>query len=117
MELLGIFESLVGAQGETGGGGASQLTGFLFPLILMFIIFYFLLIRPQSRKQKQHQEMLRNLKKGDKVITSGGLYGVVVKVGERDVVLEVADKVNLRFTVGAITTVREREETEKKETK
>jgi preprotein translocase subunit YajC len=55
--------------------------------------------------------MLKNLKKGNKVITSGGLYGVVVKVTEKDVVLEVADKVNLRFTLGAIGTVREKEET------
>ncbi|RJP22831.1 MAG: preprotein translocase subunit YajC [Candidatus Abyssobacteria bacterium SURF_5] len=110
---LGLFQSLAYAQGNEGGV-TSPIGGFLFPLILMFIIFYFLLIRPQSRKQKQHQEMLRNLKKGDKVITSGGLYGVVVKVSEKDVIIEVAEKVNLRFTLGAIATVREREETEKK---
>lgn len=80
-----------------------------FPLILMFGILYFLLIRPQQKKQRQHQDILKSLKKGDKVITSGGLYGVVVKVTEKDVVLEVADKVHLRFTLGAIGTVRERE--------
>ena len=80
----------------------------------MVAIFYLLLIRPQSKKQKEHQEMLKNLKKGDKVITTGGLYGEVVKVTDRDVILEVADKMHLRFTVGAIATVREKEETEKK---
>lgn len=96
------------AEAGSGPGGASPFGGMMVPLILMFAVFYFLLIRPQSRKQKQHQEMLKSLKKGDKVITNGGLYGVVVKVTEKDVVLEVADKVNLRFTLGAIATVRER---------
>lgn len=97
------------AEAAQEGGAASPLSSMLFPLILMFAIFYFLLIRPQQKKQKKHQEMLGNLQKGDKVITSGGLYGIVVKVTEKDVVLEVADKVNLRFTLGAIGTVRERE--------
>ena len=97
------------AQAQSGGGGTSPISGMLFPLVLMFVVFYFLLIRPQQKKQRQHQDMLKSLKKGDKVITSGGLYGVVVKVTDKDVVLEVADKVNLRFTLGAIGTVRERE--------
>lgn len=101
-------------EGGGGGGSVSPLGGMFVPLILMFVVFYFLLIRPQSKKQKQHQEMLSNLKKGDKVITSGGLYGVVVKVTEKDVVLEVADKVNLRFTLGAVATVRDKEESGKK---
>jgi preprotein translocase subunit YajC len=105
------------AEASSGSGGVSPLGSMLFPLILMFVIFYFLLIRPQTKKQRQHQDMLKNLKKGDKVITSGGLYGVVVKVSDRDVVLEVADKVNLRFTLGAIATVRDREESGKKESK
>lgn len=91
------------------------MSSMLLPLILMFVIFYFLLIRPQQKKQRQHQEMLKNLKKGDKVVTSGGLYGVVVKVTDKDVILEVADKVNLRFTLGAIGAVREREGGGKKE--
>ena len=97
------------ADAAQGGATGSGLGSMLFPLVLMFVIFYFLLIRPQQKKQKEHRNMLQNLKKGDKVITSGGLYGIVVKVTEKDVVLEVAEKVNLRFTVGAIGTVRERE--------
>ena len=102
------MESLAYAA-QSGGNAGSPITSMLFPLVLMFVVFYFLLIRPQSKKQKQHQEMLSNLKKGDKVITSSGMYGVVVKVTDKDVILEVADKVHLRFTVGAIGTVRERE--------
>lgn len=110
------MESLAyAAQAPAASGSSSPMAGMLFPLILMFIIFYFLMIRPQQKKQRQHQEMLKNLRKGDKVITSGGLYGVVVKVTDKDIVLEVADKVNLRFTLGAIGTVREREGADKKE--
>lgn len=115
--MFNLFGSLAYAQGQTGGGGTSSIGGLFFPLILMIIIFYFLLIRPQSKKQKQHQEMLSGLKKGDKVVTSGGLYGTVVKVTDKDVMLEVADKVHLRFTLGAIATIREKEEAEKQVSK
>ncbi|RJP73930.1 MAG: preprotein translocase subunit YajC [Candidatus Abyssobacteria bacterium SURF_17] len=109
------MESLAyAAEAQQGGGPFGPLGGMFVPLILMFVVFYFLLIRPQSKKQRQHQEMLKSLKKGDKVITTGGLYGVVVKVSDKDVIVEVAEKVNLRFTLGAIATVREREEVGKR---
>ena len=101
------MESL--AYAAEGAPTGSPLGSMLAPLILMFVIFYFLLIRPQQKKQRQHQDMLQNIRKGDKVVTSGGLYGVVVKVTEKDVVLEVADKVNLRFTIGSIGVVRDKE--------
>lgn len=65
------------AGGEGGAGGAF---GAVMPLILMFVIFYFLLIRPQQKKQKAHREMLSALKKGDKVLTGGGMYGRIVEV-------------------------------------
>ena len=87
----------------------------IFFMILIFGVMDMLLIRPQSKKQKQHQEMLKNLKKGDKVITSSGLYGIIVKVTEKDVILEVADKVNMRFTLGAIGSVREKDEKKEKD--
>ncbi len=99
------------ADAAQGAQGASGISSMLFPLVLMFAVFYFLLIRPQQKKQKQHDQMLKSLNKGDKVITSGGLYGIVSKVTDKDVVLEVADKVNLRFTLGAIGTIRESEGT------
>ncbi|MBI4388384.1 MAG: preprotein translocase subunit YajC [Candidatus Omnitrophica bacterium] len=76
---------------------ANPITAFL-PILLMFAIFYFLLIRPQQKKQKEHQEMVKNLKKGDRVVTSGGVVGtihtlqddyVVLKTGEGDTKLEV----------------------------
>ena len=92
------------------GGGAQNMFSMMFPFILIFGVMYLLLIRPQQKKQKRHQEMLNNIKKGDKVITTGGLYGIVVKVSEKDAILEVSDKVNLRFSLSAIGAVRERDE-------
>ena len=68
------------------------------PLILMFVVFYFLLIRPQQKKQREHQELVKNLKKGDRIVTSGGIIGtvhtlqddyVVLKVGDQDTKIEV----------------------------
>jgi preprotein translocase subunit YajC len=104
------MEALAYAAEAAPSGGGGMLANPIFFMILIFGVMYMLLIRPQAKKQKQHQEMLKNLKKGDKVITSGGLYGIIVKVTEKDVILEVADKVNMRFTLGAIGSVREKEE-------
>lgn len=81
-----------GAQAQT-----NPILSFL-PLILMFVVFYFLLIRPQQKRQKEHAEMVKDLKKGDRVVTSGGIIGtvhtlqddyVVLKVGDQDMKLEV----------------------------
>jgi len=92
-----------GAQGQTGGFGA------LVPLILMFAIFYFLLIRPQQKKQKQHREMLSNLKKGDRVITSGGLYGRITGLTDSVVTLEISEKVRVKVGRGNIAGLVQRE--------
>ncbi len=78
------------------GGGTGGLTAFV-PLILMFVIFYFLLIRPQQKKAKEHQEMVAALKKGDKVITSSGMYGVITKVEENDIQVEIAENVRIKM--------------------
>jgi preprotein translocase subunit YajC len=79
-----------GAGGGTGGFGA------FIPLILMFAIFYFLLIRPQQKKQKEHRLMISNLKKGDRIMTAGGIYGRVTGVDETTVTVEIADKVRVK---------------------
>src|ERR1041384_7010669 len=83
------------AQSVPGIGGPSQLLSFL-PLLLVFVIFYFLLIRPQQRKAKDHQEMVGRLKKNDEVMTSGGIYGKVIALTENVVTLEVAPNVRIR---------------------
>jgi len=68
---------------------------FVVPMIFMVVIFYFLLIRPQQRKAKEHKALLENLKKGDRVITNGGLIGTIVNIEDPLVVIEVADKVRV----------------------
>ena len=91
--------------GQQGGGGMGMLTG-LLPLVLIFVIFYFLLIRPQQKRTKEHKQMIENLKKGDKVITSGGEYGVVESVGANTVVLKIAENVKVKYGKGYIAAVR-----------
>ncbi|MBI5788287.1 MAG: preprotein translocase subunit YajC [Candidatus Schekmanbacteria bacterium] len=72
------------------------------PLILIFVVFYFLLIRPQQKKQKEAREMLDALKKGDKVITSGGIYGEIESIKDNIVSLKIADKVKIDVARNAI---------------
>ena len=67
--------------GGAGGEGAGGFTGFI-PLILMFVIFYFLLIRPQQKRTKEHRQMVSNLKKGDRIVTSGGIHGRITGMDE-----------------------------------
>jgi preprotein translocase subunit YajC len=89
-------------------GGSSGLLG-LWPIVLIFVIFYFLLIRPQQKKQKEHQKMLESITKGDRVVTSGGIYGTVVGVKETVVVLKIAENVKIEVAKSAISHIVERE--------
>ena len=86
------------------GGEPSLLTGML-PLILIFVVFYFLLIRPQSKRAKEHKAMVEALAKGDEVVTAGGILGKITEVGDQFVALEVSNGVVLKVqnhTVGAV---------------
>jgi len=87
--------------GGGGGGDLNTLMGFL-PMILIFAVFYFLLIRPQQKKSKEHRTFLENLKKGDSVLTQGGIYGKIVSISDQVVTLEIADKVKVRVSRGHI---------------
>ncbi len=89
----------------TGGGQSGQSGGFgaFVPLILMFVIFYFLLIRPQQKKQKQHRQMISDLKKGDRIITSGGLYGRITGLTDSIITVEIAEKVRVKVARGNIS--------------
>ena len=83
------------AQGAGGAGGAGGGFSMLVPLLLMFAVFYFLLIRPQQKKQRRHQDMLKSLKVGDRVMTNGGIVGTIMEGGEHFVKLEIADRVRV----------------------
>ncbi len=86
------------------GGGGMGIMGFL-PWILIIVVFYLLLIRPQARRQKRHQEMLKAVKKGDRVVTSGGIHGLVVGVKENILVVRIADKVKVELDRGSVSRV------------
>jgi preprotein translocase subunit YajC len=94
--------------GGAGGEGGGSLGAFV-PLILMFGIFYFLLIRPQQKKAKMHKELLSNLKKGDKVVSSGGLYGVITGLTDEAVTMEIAPKVRVKVQRSAVSGVVKKE--------
>jgi preprotein translocase subunit YajC len=89
----------MGSQAASGQGG--QIMAFL-PLILLFAVFYFLLIRPQQKRAKTHKQFIENLKKGDRVVTSGGMYGTITGVTDDSVTVEVAEKVRVKVLKSAI---------------
>ena len=92
------------AQGAAGGGAESNLMSFL-PLILMFAVLYFIMIRPQMKRQKEHRSMLAAMAKGDEVVTNGGVVGKITKVGEAYVGIEIAEGTEITVQKGAVTTI------------
>lgn len=85
--------------------GVNPLIQF-FPLILIFIIFYFLLIRPQRTKEKEHQKMLSNLNKNDEVVTSSGIHGTIVNVKDKTVILRIDDNVKIEIEKNCIAYIK-----------
>jgi len=104
-----MFTELAYAMGPNPGGTQGQgggLMGFL-PLVLIFVIFYFLLIRPQQKRAKELKAMLDSLKKGDKVVTTGGVYGVIEEVKQNTVIVKIAENVRVKFGRAYIAAVRQ----------
>ncbi len=98
------------AQAAAGGAGGGFL-GSLVPLVLIFVIFYFLLIRPQQKRVKEHKNMIDNLRRNDRVVTGGGIVGKVTKVGEGDEVeVEIAKDVKVKVYRSTITSVLSKNE-------
>ncbi|MFQ5765173.1 MAG: preprotein translocase subunit YajC [Rhodospirillales bacterium] len=105
------------AYAQNAGGGGSGIEAFL-PLILIFIVFYFLLIRPQQKKMKDQKAMLAAIRRGDKVVTGGGIVGTVTKViDNNEITVEIADGVKVRVQRGLISTVLAKTEPVKKDKK
>jgi preprotein translocase subunit YajC len=88
--------------GGAAGQGQGGIAGSLVPLILMFVIFYFLLIRPQQKKSKEHQSMINSLRKGDRIITTGGLYGRITGISDQTLTVEIADRVRVKVARGNV---------------
>jgi preprotein translocase subunit YajC len=103
------------AQGAPAGG--SDFIVQLIPILLMFVIFYFLLFRPQQQRAKQHREMVSNIRRGDTVVTSGGIIGKVTKVkDETEIEVEIAENTRVRVIKSTVADVRARGEPVKEST-
>ena len=100
-----LYSLLAMAPPPDGGGGGSGIMSTVLMFAFIIGIFYFLILRPQQKKQKERQKMLDSLNKGDKVVTAGGMHGVIAGMDDKVVVLQVADNIKLRFERGSISSV------------
>jgi preprotein translocase subunit YajC len=104
--MFGLAFAMAGPPGGAGPAGGFAAFQQIIPLVFMFAIFYFLLIRPQQKKAKEHKLLLDALKKGDNVITAGGVHGKVISVDDSIATLEIATGVNIKITKSYIATVK-----------
>jgi preprotein translocase subunit YajC len=109
--MFGLAFAMSGPAGGAAGGAAGQ-SGFMssfqqiIPLVFMFAIFYFMLIRPQQKKAKEHKALLDAMKKGDNVITAGGVHGKITSVDDDIVTLEIANNVNIKIAKSYIAAMK-----------
>ncbi len=101
---MSFFISDAMAQGASAAGEGNPIMSFL-PLIILFVIFYFLLIRPQQKKAKEHKQMVENLGKGDEIVTQGGILGKVTDVSDSYLTCKIADNVEVKVQSHAVATV------------
>jgi preprotein translocase subunit YajC len=87
---------------QQGGGGLNSLLGFL-PIILIFVVLYFLMIMPQQRRQKKHKHMLEALKRGDRIVTSSGIHGIITTVREGTFTVKIADNTEIELDRGSVS--------------
>jgi len=112
---LNLLIAMAPQQGGTQGGGNMISTFVMFGAI--FLIFYFMIIRPQQKRAKEREKLLSSIQKGDKVITSGGMHGVIAGVEEKTVLLQVTESVKVKMERSAIATILNRDSKDTKETK
>ena len=101
-------------QGGSGAGGGSMISTFVM-FGAIFLIFYFMIIRPQQKRAKEREKLLSSIEKGDKVITSGGVHGTVAGVEEKTILLQVTENVKLKIERSAISTILNRDTKEVKQ--
>ena len=109
--IAGLLITLISISGcpapEGEEGGLGNYTMIIF-LVLIFAMFYFLMIRPQRKRQKEHQQLIEELKRGDRVVTAGGIYGVIETVSEDSVVIKVESGATMRVAIGSVALKREK---------
>ncbi len=106
--MLGVAFAMAGPPGGAAGQASGGMAAFsqIIPLVFMFAIFYFLLIRPQQKKAKEHKALLDALKKGDSIITAGGVHGKVTAVDDTVATVEIATGVNIKITKSYIASIK-----------
>lgn len=106
--MFGLVYTMASAPGGTAGRADGGIAAFqhVIPLIFMFAIFYFLVIRPQKKKALEHKALVESIKRGDNVITVGGVHGTVSAIENDLVLLDVADNVNIKITKSFIAAIR-----------
>ena len=119
MTFISQLNGMLAAAGAGNASPQGSMWSSLLIMIPLFAIMYFLMIRPQQKKQKEHDEMLTRVKAGDKVMTTSGMLGTVVKVSDKYVTLAIADKVNAEFVLAAIADIitDDKDDAEKKDAK
>lgn len=105
-----MMASLAWAQGASEDGGSAGVLVSLFPFFLILVIFYFLLIQPQRKRQKQLKVMQEELKKGDKIVTSSGIWGTVTNIGKETVTLQVSDTTKVKIQRDHVSRLRSSED-------
>lgn len=112
--ILGLVVALLASIVFIGGcvpsgeaAGATDSWTLIIFLVLMFAVFYFLMVRPQRKRQKEHQQLMAELKKGDKVITAGGIYGVIESLSEDSIVIKVESGTTMRVARGSVALKQE----------
>ena len=105
--MINVLFAMYGPQGgasEQGQGGGNPMS-LIFMIIAIFAVMYFLMIRPQQRQKRQHQDMLGQLGKGDKVVTTGGLHGTIAGIKDNSVIVKIADNVKVEVNRSAISQI------------
>ncbi len=98
-----MFTDIAYAMGSQGAEGGQSGTGALFTMVIVFFIFYFILIRPQQKRLKEHRSFVDNIQKGDEVVTNGGMLGKVVGVTDKIVTLDVGEKLRIKMLKSSIS--------------
>jgi preprotein translocase subunit YajC len=100
--MVRVFDSLLVSLSSLGDGSQMGALGQVLPFALILAIFYFLILMPMQRRQKKVQEFQESLKAGDKIVTTGGIYGVITKVNDKSVQVQIADKVRVEMARASV---------------
>jgi preprotein translocase subunit YajC len=109
--LIAVLVFIGGCLAPAGGTGTADQSGSIWPMIIFLVVifglFYFVMIRPQRKRQKEHQTMMQELQKGDRVITAGGIYGTIESLSEDSVVIKVESGTTMRVARGSVAVRRD----------